>query len=194
MTTNSHDATGSNGCQGFEQESMFPAEMDGSADAAPGGGGGRACFKDADCVAMLDVDTRAADPQVLVPLGYVDDNGLANWMRLRFVLQCAVRGGAAMWLWFANAAFALTLALRAEETPYPGITLSAYRTSSPDTDTWVVRVDLCEAGVHVESTTAPDVLQTAGGWGADVGVQVALNGDFYRTGPVRVYGDAIGDG
>jgi hypothetical protein len=91
-------------------------------------------------------------------------------------------------------ASAVTLTLQSEEAPYTGVTLQTYRTSSPDTDTHVVRVDLCAAGVHVESTMAPDGLQTAGSWADDVGAQVAINGDFYATSPTRVYGHAVGGG
>ena len=99
-----------------------------------------------------------------------------------------------MWMAFSAAAFALTLSLESEETPYPGVTLRAYTTTSPDTNTWVVLVDLCEADLHVESTYPTELLQTAGSWGAETGVQVAVNGDFYLTGPLQVYGDAVGGG
>jgi len=97
-------------------------------------------------------------------------------------------------LLLAASAYALTLTLESEEQPYPGITLRSYRTSSPSTNAWVVLVDLCAPDLHVESTYATDTLQTAGAWAEDNGLQLAINGDFYKTGPLRVYGDAIGGG
>jgi hypothetical protein len=91
-------------------------------------------------------------------------------------------------------ASALTLTLSATETPYPGVTLKQYRTSSPTTDVWVAEVNLCAAQIHVDATRAPDATQSTGGWGGDWEVSVAMNADFYRTSPVRVYGDAVGAG
>jgi MYXO-CTERM domain-containing protein len=99
-----------------------------------------------------------------------------------------------LWMLGVPPAAALTLTLVSEEPPYDGVTLQTYRTADPATDTFVVRVDLCEPGVHVDATEAPSALQTAGAWGADVGAQVVVNGDFYRTGPVRVYGRAVSEG
>ena len=89
---------------------------------------------------------------------------------------------------------ALTLSLVSEEEPYPGVTFRHYRTSSPTTHTWVVLIDLCSERVHVDARRAPSSLSTTASWAGDRGVQVATNGDFYRTDPIRVYGDAMGDG
>ena len=91
-------------------------------------------------------------------------------------------------------AAALHLSLVSTDTPHAGVTLEQYRTSGPATDVWVARVDLCEPGVRVNATTAPSGLQSVKAWGQDVGADVAINADFYRTSPVRVYGRAIGDG
>lgn len=91
-------------------------------------------------------------------------------------------------------ASALTLSLESEDTSVPGITIQEYRASDPSTDVWVARIDLCTAGIYVDSRRADDSLATAGSWGEERGVALATNGDFYRTGPVRVYGDAVGDG
>lgn len=88
----------------------------------------------------------------------------------------------------------LTLSLESEETPATGITIRQYRTSSPSADVWVALVDLCTDGIYVDARRADDSLVTAGTYGADRGVALATNGDFYRTGPLRVYGDAVGDG
>ncbi len=91
-------------------------------------------------------------------------------------------------------AWALTLTLEGSSTPHPGITLLEYRASSPATDVMVAEIDLCAAGISVETTKASSSLQTASSWASDQGLQLAVNGDFYRTGPVQVYGDAIGQG
>jgi hypothetical protein len=89
---------------------------------------------------------------------------------------------------------ALSLSLTYESTPYPGVTYREYRTSSPSTNTFVTLIDLCTDRIHVAATEYPDVYQSTKGWASDVGVQVATNGDFYKTSPSRVYGDAIGKG
>ncbi|MEQ1502908.1 MAG: phosphodiester glycosidase family protein [Myxococcota bacterium] len=101
----------------------------------------------------------------------------------------------ALLLTAAPTALALTLTLESTDTSsYPGITIEEYRTSSPSANVWVAKVDLCHDSVYVDATRATDTLETAGSWGADRGAQLATNGDFYRTGPLRVYGDAVGDG
>jgi MYXO-CTERM domain-containing protein len=91
-------------------------------------------------------------------------------------------------------AHAVTITSQSETTPFPGIRLVALRTSSPTTRAWATYVDLCNDYVHVDATTAPSSLRSTGAWAASVGAQVATNGDFYRTGPVRVYGQAVGSG
>lgn len=91
-------------------------------------------------------------------------------------------------------AAAVTLSLRSSETVESGVTVETYRSSSPSTDLYAARIDLCAAGVYVEATRAPDDTQSTGSWANDQGVAFATNGDFYKTGPVRVYGDAVGGG
>ena len=91
-------------------------------------------------------------------------------------------------------AAALSLSLVSSGAPHAGVTLERYRTASPATDVWVARVDLCHPGIGLHATTAPTSLQSVSSWAQAVGADVAINGDFYRTGPVRVYGRAIGDG
>jgi len=92
-------------------------------------------------------------------------------------------------------AAAVTMTLVAEDSPYPGVVYRQYRTSNPGTDTWVTLVDLCADRVEVTATRPTTSRRSTGSWAADVGVQVATNGDFYRTSPVlRVYGDAAGGG
>jgi hypothetical protein len=89
---------------------------------------------------------------------------------------------------------AVRLEARGETSPAAGVVVRQYRTSNPATNAWAAFVDLCAARISVEATEAPDGLRSTGGWGGDAGVVLATNGDFYRTGPVHVYGLAVGDG
>ncbi len=91
-------------------------------------------------------------------------------------------------------ASAVTLNLQSTDTPYPGVTIQKYRTSSPGTDTWVARIDLCNSSIHVDATKPTTTRRSVGAWANDAGVQFAINGDFYKTSPLRVYGRAIGNG
>ncbi|MSP55977.1 MAG: hypothetical protein EXR69_10295 [Myxococcales bacterium] len=97
-------------------------------------------------------------------------------------------------LFLLKSAAATTLTERATETVEPGVTLTEYRASSPSTDIWVLRVDLCADDVYVDATRESDSYRTTGGWAADMDLTAATNGDFYKTDPVRVYGDAVGGG
>ncbi len=81
-----------------------------------------------------------------------------------------------------------------ETKPWPGVTLRKYRTSSPAANAWLVIVDLCEAGVHVDATRYPKSFASAGTWAKASGAQLATNGDFFKASPTRVYGQAVGDG
>lgn len=92
----------------------------------------------------------------------------------------------------AALASATTLSVRDTTEVEPGVTLTQYRSSSPATDVWVLTVDLCADGVYVDATRNPDDTQTTGAWAEAVDATAATNGDFYKTGPVRVYGDAVG--
>jgi hypothetical protein len=98
-------------------------------------------------------------------------------------------------LWtMAHPAYGITLSSVSQTTPYTGVTIDQYRTSSPTTDVWVATVDLCAAGLRVDATSTPDSLRSASSWAQDVGADLAINGDFYKSGPVRVYGRAVGSG
>ena len=94
----------------------------------------------------------------------------------------------------ASPAFAVTITQQTETTPHPGVRLQQIRTTSPTTRAWAAFVDLCNDYVHVDATAAPSSLRTTGAWAASAGVQLATNGDFYKTGPIRVYGNAVGGG
>ena len=97
---------------------------------------------------------------------------------------------------------ALTLNIQSESTPYPGVTISQYLTTSPNTKVTVASIDLCESGIHVDATAKRDWFQSTGSWANNIGVQVAINGDFHTYaggsngyyGPPRVYGNAVGNG
>ena len=90
-----------------------------------------------------------------------------------------------LWL-FLSSAFALSLTETDRSTLAPGVELVTYRTASPTTDAWVVEVDLCADGVRVDATRAPSALESVPSWTADFDPLVAVNGDFFKTGPVRV--------
>lgn len=88
----------------------------------------------------------------------------------------------------------VNLSLTNQGTLYPGVLVKNYRASSPSTDVTVVEIDLCQSQIHLNATKLSHAGQSVGAWGNQQGLQVAINGDFYRTSPTRVYGDAIGDG
>ena len=77
--------------------------------------------------------------------------------------------------------------------PYPGIEITERTETDPDNRIRIARISLCADQVHVTATAAPSSFTTPGGWGGDAGVQLAVNGDFYTSGP-QVYGDAVGGG
>ena len=87
---------------------------------------------------------------------------------------------------------ALTLSETGRSTLAPGVELVTYRTATPTTDTHVLEVDLCEDGIRLDATRTPTSVRTVASWAGDYGPVAAVNGDFFRTGPVRVYGDAVG--
>ena len=91
-------------------------------------------------------------------------------------------------------ALAVNLTLEDQDTPYPGVVIKYYRASSPNTDVTVAEIDLCSNGIHIDATSIGDSRQPTGSWGQEQGMQVAINADFYRSYPTRVYGDAIGNG
>lgn len=94
----------------------------------------------------------------------------------------------------ASVALATSLAERSTVTVEDGVTLTEYRASSPSTDVWVLRVDLCTDDVYIDATRDSARYDTTGGWGGDLDLTAATNGDFYKTDPTRVYGDAFGGG
>lgn len=94
----------------------------------------------------------------------------------------------------AGNAAAVSLKLHSQKKPKSGVVIKHYRSTSPTARLWVADIDLCAAQIHIDATRPPSGLQTAGAWGSKVGALLATNGDFYKTGPVRVYGQAVGRG
>ena len=93
-----------------------------------------------------------------------------------------------------SSARAVGLTLKSESTPWPGVVVKKYRTSSPATNAWATFVDLCAPSIHVDATRYSSSFRSTGAWASDRGVQVATNGDFFKASPTRVYGQAVGDG
>ncbi len=106
--------------------------------------------------------------------------------------MAALTAGAAALFSAPSAALSLSEVDRDELSP--GVTVVQYRTSSPTTDAWVATIDLCADGIRLDATRRPSSTRSAASWGSAEGALLAVNGDFYRTGPVRVYGDAVGGG
>ena len=99
-----------------------------------------------------------------------------------------------MLIFLIQTALAVNLTLEDQDTPYPGVVIKYYRSSSPNSDVTVAEIDLCSNGIHIDATSFGDSRQPTGSWGQEQGMQVAINADFYRSYPTRVYGDAIGNG
>ncbi|MGC6510336.1 MAG: phosphodiester glycosidase family protein [Myxococcota bacterium] len=99
-----------------------------------------------------------------------------------------------MFLLLIPIANALTLTIQSEHTPYSGVTIQHYRATNPDTDVTVAIIELCAEGIHLDATHIEDSTRSVASWANLTGVQVAMNGDFFRSGPTRVYGDAVGNG
>lgn len=90
---------------------------------------------------------------------------------------------------------ALTVTYTSKTVPYPGVTVRTGHSSSPKRNFYVAFVDLCADHVHVRATATPTKRQTCGAWAGNVGVQLAVNGDFFKyETPPKIYGDAVGDG
>jgi hypothetical protein len=99
-----------------------------------------------------------------------------------------------MLLSFHSVLQATTLTEQSSEAIEDGVTLIKYRASSPSTDVYVLRIDLCVDNIYMDATIDADSYQTTGSWGSDMDFTAATNGDFYKTDPTRVYGDAYGSG
>lgn len=79
-------------------------------------------------------------------------------------------------------------------TPFPGIKLVERVEDQPNNRIFAAYVSLCEPYVHMRATKPTTTLRTPGGWASGLGIQLATNGDFFKTDPLRIYGDAVGGG
>lgn len=78
-------------------------------------------------------------------------------------------------------------------TPFAGVRHLHRVTGSQDIHAMVV--DLCAAGVSVRATRPAETYVTVPDWAARVGVQLAVNGNFYTPGrPSEIDGFIVGDG
>jgi MYXO-CTERM domain-containing protein len=83
--------------------------------------------------------------------------------------------------------------------PYPGVEIREGRVRLSDgcfSDYYVASAALCTEYLHVDARAPATSTRTTGSWGDARGVQVAVNGDFYRYESPSwfVYGDAVGNG
>ena len=76
-------------------------------------------------------------------------------------------------------------------TPYPGVTHIRRVTSNQRIQ--VVKVDLTKKTIRLRATR-PGQGQTVPSFAGNYGVQVAINGDFYSSGPYKTSGLAMGAG
>ena len=111
-------------------------------------------------------------------------------------MRCTFRTLALASLLLACPGVAQTIATKKVTTPYPGVELIEGTTSGPTTHFWATMVSLCTDYVHPIARSAQSTRMTASGWGAAIGAQVAVNGDFFRTDITvpTVYGLAVGGG
>jgi MYXO-CTERM domain-containing protein len=78
-------------------------------------------------------------------------------------------------------------------TPFPGGTLKHHVEGGQDL--WVLRLDLCAAGVRVRGTAEGERGRRVSRFAADVGAQAAINGDFFSLdGAFQTDGPAAHDG
>lgn len=91
-----------------------------------------------------------------------------------------------------SAANAGTLVSETKSTPYPGVQLIKRVESNPANRIFIAKISLCNDYIHVAATSPPSSVKTPGSWGAGVGAQLAVNGDFFSG--TQVYGDAVGNG
>jgi MYXO-CTERM domain-containing protein len=78
--------------------------------------------------------------------------------------------------------------------PHPGMALLE-RTQSGPRHIFALRVDLCARGVSIRATTQSEFSHTTSAWRSLVGVQAAINADFFDMGGTEMpNGLAIGDG
>ena len=117
---------------------------------------------------------------------------IAN-MRFNFFLCCFL---CCCQIFYLSLSFAqersITITDRDERQLQTGITHVTLRTAEPASDVQVLMIDLCTEDLHLVATEQPTRLKTTAEWGRANDAQIVINADFFKTGPLRVYGDAIG--
>jgi uncharacterized protein (TIGR03382 family) len=109
-------------------------------------------------------------------------NAMGSWMSLIFATalcwSSAAEGGE----------------LHSEREPHPGIRILEGRAAN--SNYYAALIDLCADGVRVDARSPQATRISAPAWGQAMGMQLAVNGDFYRTdrSTPTVYGDAVGVG
>lgn len=102
-----------------------------------------------------------------------------------------------MSLWLAalpTLAHAITMNLVSTTTITSAISVDEYRLPSPGTDLYVARINLCTQGIYLDADRFSTTFESTGTFASGIGATLAVNGDFYATGPTRVYGEAMGGG
>ena len=106
----------------------------------------------------------------------------------------SVIGGAALLAVTEGDARGGTVVSETSSNPFAGITLVERIEQNPNNRIYVAYISLCTDYLHMAATRPPSSLRTPGSWAGVEGVQLATNGDFFATGPLSVYGDAVGFG
>src|SRR5687767_6162272 len=76
-------------------------------------------------------------------------------------------------------------------TPHPGMSLRRRTTGQPNT-VHVLVVDLCTPGVGFRATASGERRQRTSTWASSVGVEAAVNGDFFTA--TSTFGLSMGGG
>lgn len=98
-----------------------------------------------------------------------------------------------MWLLLVLPLVPSALAADSWSTPHPGVELLT-RTSSGPREIYVAKVDLCERGVSVRTTTEDERGRTTSSFRSLVGADLAVNGDFFDYSGYWPIGFAMGAG
>jgi hypothetical protein len=119
--------------------------------------------------------------------------------RRRRRLLAGALAGATAWLALGtlcpSRAEAIEVVWDSSSTPYPGLRVRRGHSVSPTIYFRAAFASLCNDYVHVRATSPPSTRRTASSWGTSVGVQLAVNGDFFEySSPPQVQGDAVGGG
>lgn len=78
--------------------------------------------------------------------------------------------------------------------PHPGIRMLTRTQSSPNWRIWALEIDMCASGVSVRATRSNERQRTVSSFAGLVGVEAAINGDFFSYATYGTSGLAVGDG